>query len=252
MKKILLVALMGLTMAAYSQQSKIYIVNTVKVKSGERMEFEAAYKKHVAMFHKTQKISVYEIMSGPSVGSYQIVSGPSTYADIDNERADATAHGVDLDKNYFKYLENDRSTNYFRLEDSLSFHGDVQSEKTVINVRHIKEGMQTDYFNEEKRSFKVLHLMKGKFWDNLNLRNYSQLWDGSDHVMVTVRTLKDGFKELEQGYFGQASDGNPTFKDVYIQQYGTLDWDKRTKLLEEARLSTEQYIRKRRTDLSSQ
>lgn len=218
------------------------------------MAFEAAYKQHVAKFHKAdkEKVNVYEILSGSHAGSYRIVSGPSTYADMDKERTDATAHDIDLDKSFFAYLESDRSTEYFQMQDSLSFHGDVNSDKTVINVRHIKQDMYSDYFDEQKRTFKVLHALKGKFWDHLNLRNYSQLWDGSDQVMVSVRSLKDGFKELESGYFGPMDDGNPTFKDVYIKHYGTLDWDKRTKLMENAVVSNDQYIRKLRKDMSSQ
>ncbi len=229
MKKIFLFLLSIVTLAAYSQQTKIYTVHNIKVKLGQKMAFEAAYKQHVAKFHKAdkEKVSVFEILSGDNTGAYQIVSGPATWADMDRERTDNTVHDIDLDKSFFSYLENEVSTNYFRLDDSLLFHPEVQSDKTVITVRHIKSGMGTDYYNEQKRSFKVLHALKGKFWDNLNLRNYQQLWDGSDQVLVTVRSLKDGFKELEREYFGPMDDGSPTFKDVYIQHYGTLDWDKR-------------------------
>lgn len=218
------------------------------------MAFEAAYKQHVAKYHKAdkEKVSVFEILSGPNAGAYQIVSGPASYADMDRERTDNTVHDIDLDKSFFSYLETDRSTNYFRMEDSLSFHGDVNAEKTVITVRHIKSDMGSEYFDEQKRTFKVLHALKGKFWNNLNLRNYSQLWDGSENIYVNVRTLKEGFKELEREYFGPMDDGTPTFKDVYIQHYGTLDWDKRGKMMDDAVVSTEQFIRKLRKDMSSQ
>ena len=254
MKRIFLLLLSFVTIAAYTQQSKIYTVHNITVKNGQKMAFEAAYKQHVAKFHKAdkEKVRVFEILSGPNAGSYQIVSGPSSYADMDRERSDNTVHGIDLDKSFFSYLESNGSTNYFRLEDSLTLHEDVNAEKTIITIRHIKPAMYGDYFNEQKRTFKVLHALKGKFWDNLNLRYYSQLWDGSDPVLVGVRTLKEGFKELESGYFGPMNDGNPSFKDVYIQHYGTLDWDKREKLYDTAEVSREQFIRRLRTDLSSQ
>lgn len=254
MKKIFLMLLSIVTLTAYSQQAKIYTVHNITVKSGQKMAFEAAYKQYVAKFHKAdkEKVSVFEILSGDNAGSYQIVSGPTNYADLDRERTDNTVHDIDLDRSFFSFLEKDRSTNYFRLEDSLSFHGDVNAEKTVITIRNIKSGMGSDYFNEQKRSFKVLHELKGKFWDNLNLRNYSMLWDGSENIMVSVRSLKDGFKEMENDYFGSRDDGNPSFKDVYIKHYGTLDWDKRDKLFNDAELSREQFIRKLRKDMSSQ
>ena len=43
-----------------------YYVNIVRPKNGQKMAFEAAYKVHIAKFHKTvEKIYVYEILSGP-------------------------------------------------------------------------------------------------------------------------------------------------------------------------------------------
>lgn len=254
MKKIFLLLLSIVTLAAYSQQTKIYTVHNIKVKSGQKMAFEAAYKQHVAKFHKAdkEKVNVFEILSGPNAGAYQVVSGPIGYADMDRERTDNTVHAIDLDRSFFSYLENEGSTNYFRLDDSLLFHPDVQSDNAIITITHVKNGMETEYYDEQKRTFKVLHALKGKFWDNLNLRNYQQLWDGSDNVMAGVRTLKDGFKELERDYFGPMNDGTPTFKDVYIQHYGTLDWDKRQKTMDEAVVSREQFIRKLRKDMSSQ
>ncbi len=254
MKKIFLMLLSIVTLSAYSQNSNIYTVHNIKVKSGQKMAFEAAYKQHVAKFHKAdkEKVSVFEILSGSNAGSYQIVNGPISFADMDKDRTDGTVHGIDLDKSFFSYLENDHSVHYYRLDDSLLLHPEVQSDKSVVTIMHIKSSMTSDYYAEQKRSFKVLNALKGKFWDNLNLRNYQQLWDGSDQIMASVRSLKDGFKELEREYFGPMNDGTPTFKDVYIQHYGTLDWDKRLKIMDDAVVSREQFIRKKRTDMSSQ
>jgi len=49
-----------------------------------------------------------------------------------------------------------------------------------------------------------------------------------------------------------AAAGAPTFKDEYIKAYGTADWDKRVKLMDDAVVKHEQYIMKYRKDLSSQ
>jgi hypothetical protein len=134
--------------------------------------------------------------------------------------------------------------------DSLSLHSDIQAEKFVVNVRHIKSSLEGDYRNELARGIKVLSSLKGSFWENLSLSVFEQLWDGSEPVVVTIRNLKDGFKSLEADYYGALPPN--AFKDAYAKEYGTADWDKRVKLLEDAVVKNEQYIMRLRKDLSSQ
>lgn len=250
MKKYILLLLMGSTMAAWSQKTDLSIVNTVKPKKGQKMAFEAAYKAHAAKFHKAdEKVSVYEIMTGTYAGYYHLVNGGKSYATFDKDRPDATAHSQDLDKNFFPYLE-ETMNGVFRWMDSLSFHPQMQAEKFLVNVRHIKYSLQEDYRNELMRGVLTLGKAKGAFWDNLSQNVYEQLWDGSDQVVVSIRNLKDGFKSLEANYY-EASN-NSTFKNEYIKTYGTADWDKRIKLMDEAVVKNEQYIMKLRSDLSAQ
>jgi len=64
MKRIFLLLLMATTLAVYAQPPQpvtdLATVNTVKPKKGQKMAFEAAYKVHVAKFHKTdEKMTVY-------------------------------------------------------------------------------------------------------------------------------------------------------------------------------------------------
>jgi hypothetical protein len=250
MKRFVFLLLVAVSFSAFAQKSMLYVVNTVKPKPGQRMAFEAAYKAHVAKFHKTsQKIFVDEILSGPYAGYYHVVNGPTNFEELDAVRPDDNEHNTDLDKNYAVYLEN-RMNGTYRWEDSMSFHADVKAEKYIVNVRHIKSSLEEDYRNEQKRSVMILNKLKGAFWENLSFNYFEQLWDGSEPVIVSIRNLKDGFKVLERDYFGPTT--TPTFKEEYIKAYGTLDWDKRIKLLDDAVLKTDQYIMKRRNDLSSQ
>ncbi|MFZ9386692.1 MAG: hypothetical protein ACO25B_02320 [Chitinophagaceae bacterium] len=252
MRKIIVLLIMCFPLFAVAQEKNISTVNSVRPKMGQKMAFEAAYKQHIAKFHKGDAmISVYEIISGPNMGFYHLVNGGRSIGDFDKERADATAHGMDLDKNFFPYLDEARNLNY-RFIDTLSFHTDFKAEKFVVNIRHIKSDMMEEYMKESRRSIIVLGKLKGAFWDNLAFANYTQMWSGSDRVMVNVRALKDGFASLERNFYGENPAGNPTFKDVYIQEYGTLDWDKRTKTMDNAVEKNEQYIMKLRKDLSSQ
>lgn len=250
MKKIIFLLLSVMTITAYSQKTDLATVNTVKPKSGQKMAFEAAYKIHIAKFHQTvEKTNVYEILSGPYMGYYHLVVSGKSFADFDKVRADATAHNMDLDKNFYPLLQETINDTY-RYMDSLSLHPDIQAEKSVVNVRHIKLSLEGDYRKELARGVKVLGNLKGAFWDNLSLSVFEQLWDGSEPVVVTIRNLKDGFASLETDFYGPLPPN--AFRDEYVKEFGTADWDKRVKLLEDAVVKHEQYIMRYRKDLSSQ
>lgn len=252
MKKIIFLLFMASALAANAQKKDLLIVNTVKPKLGQKMAFEAAYKVHVAKFHKAEeKLNVYEIITGKYNGSYHLVNGGRSYADFDKERTDAGVHATDLDKTFFPYLDETKNGVY-RWMDSMSFHSDMQAERFMVNVRTISLSLQEDYRKELKRSVVIAKMMKGKFWDALSLNVYEELWDGSEPMVVTIRNLKDGVASLETDFYGATPPGTPTFKDEYVKAYGTLDWDKREELMKDAVVKNEVYVMKLRKDLSSQ
>jgi hypothetical protein len=85
---------------------------------------------------------------------------------------------------------------------------------------------------------------------------YVQIMQGTKSVIVQVRNLKDGFKELDNRYFPPNPNPLPpnAFKDAYIKDYGQEAWDARSKLLDDnANIeSREVYLMKLRKDLSSE
>jgi len=253
MRQFLLLLFIAIAMTANSQKTDLVTVNSVKPKKGQKMAFEAAYKQHVAKFHKTdEKINVYEVMSGPNAGIYHLVNSGRSYADFDKERPDAAAHNLDLDKTFFPLLD-ETNNGTFRFMDSLSLRPEVTAEAFVITVRHLKEGLNIeDYRTELARAVRLNKMAKGPFIENLSVSFFEQLWDGSDQVTVSIRNLKDGFKSLEQSYYAANPPGTPTFREVYEKTYGAAAWDARVKLLEDAVVKTEVYIAKLRKDLSSQ
>lgn len=256
MKQILFLLFMVITMSAYSQTQQttdLATVNTVKPKPGQKMAFEAAYKLHIAKFHKTEeKINVYEILSGEYVGYYHLVQAGRSFEDFDKARSDAAAHALDLDKNFFPLLEDTRNGTY-RFMDSLSLRPEVEAEKFVVNINHLKQGLViADYRRELARGIKINKNAKGPFIEGLSLSYFEQLWDGSGQITVSIRNLKDGFKSLQGGYFGPNPAGTPSFRDDYVKAYGHTAWDDRVKVLDGAVAKNEQYIMKLRKDLSSQ
>jgi hypothetical protein len=258
MKKIIFLLLMVTTLAIYAQPpapvKDLGTVNTVKPKPGQKMAFEAAYKTHIAKFHKAdEKISVYEILSGEYIGYYHLVNAERSFADFDKERPDAAAHSLDLDKTFFPLLEDTRNGTY-RFMDSLSLRPDVVAESFIVTVNHLKQDLvAADYRRELARGVKINKTLSGQFFANLSYAFYEQLWDGSDQVTVNVRNLKDGFKSLATNYYGPfIPPGAPNFRDAYSKEYGNTAWDDRVKLLEGAIVKSEQYVMKLRKDLSSQ
>jgi hypothetical protein len=253
MKRFFFLLVMTITISAHSQKTDLATVNTVKPKKGQKMAFEAAYKVHIAKFHSAEeKLSVYEILTGPYAGYYHLVNSGRSFSDFDKERGDANAHNVDLDKTFFPYLEETINGTY-RLIDSLSYTPYVSAEKFVVTVNHLKQGLDmNDYRRELARAIKINKTSKSPFFASLSTAFYEQLWDGSDQATVSIRSLKDGFKTLEQGFFPSAPEGSPGFRELYTKEYGSDAWDERVKFLEGVVVKTEQYIMKLRKDLSSQ
>ncbi len=253
MKKTIALLLLVSTIAvAQTPKADLSTVNTVRPKKGQKMAFEAAYKQHIAKFHAANdKTNVYEIMSGPNAGFYHIVGPAGTYADLDKERTDAAAHSLDLDKTFFPLLDETINGTY-QMIDSCGIRPLSSAEASTVTVRHLKEGLNMqDYRRELARASKIRLAQKSAFWESFSSTYYEQLWDGSDQVTVTVRSLKDGFKSLANGFYPADAPGGPSFRDEYVKKYGHTAWDDRVKILDAAVDKTEQYIMRWRKDLSS-
>jgi hypothetical protein len=253
MKKLFFLMVIFITVSAHSQKTDLTTVNTVKPKKGQKMAFEAAYKVHITKFHNAvEKLNVYEILSGPYAGYYHLANAGRSFSDFDKERADANSHNLDLDKTFFPYLE-ETMNGTFRLIDSLSYTPTLSAERFVVTVNHLKQGLDiNDYRRELARAIKINKMSKAPFFANLSTAFYEQLWDGSDQVTVSIRSLKDGFKTLEPGFFPSTPEGSPGFRELYTKEYGNDAWDERVKFLEGVVVKSEQYIMRLRKDLSSQ
>ncbi len=244
---------------ASGQGKTLYTVNFVKPKPGMKSAFEASWKKHLATYHKTEdKRMVYEVMSGPHQGEFHIVEGPIAYADMDAEKPNAKEHGLDLEKNFFPMLENERMNATYRWDDTASFNGKVTAEKFQVTVTHVKWNMITETIRESRRGSLINAKLSQA--NNVPLRFsvnvYTQIMSGSNPVRVSIRNLKDGFKELEADYYGPNPMANQpnAFRDAYIKDYGYDAWDARQKVLDNnANVeSREIFLMKLRKDLSSE
>lgn len=244
----------AISFSAFSQGKTLYIVNSLKPKAGMKMAFESAWKSHLDKYHvkEEDRQTVYEITTGPHIGTYMIVVGPMSYADMDIEKANRKDHLNDLHSTVSGMLESNVQSMY-RWDDTASFNGKVEASKFSVQVTHIKFGMMNPTLKESKRTSLIMAKINPTFRWSTN--TYVQLMAGSDPVMVGVRNLKDGFKELETNYYGpDPNAGNPdAFKNAYIKDYGQADWDARQKLLNDNAniASRELYLMVLRKDLST-
>jgi len=245
MKKILFMLLSVATVSVFGQGKTLYTVNVVKPKAGMRSAFEAGWKLHLDKFHKTDdKRMVYEVISGPNLGSYTIIEGPYAYADMDKEKSNAKEHGLDLEKNISPKQELGMMNFTYRLVDTLSRNGDVKADKFLVTITTVKDGKLGEYLAELRRGTMIGDKLNSPFSANV----YVQQQAGSSPTVVTVRNLKNGFKEMEMNYFQLPPN---SFRDAYVKEYGQEQWDKRLKLLVDDVVSRVQQFEKLRPDLSS-
>jgi hypothetical protein len=227
------------------QGNTLHEVNIVKPKAGMRSAFEASWKAHLDKYHKTSdKRNVYEVTSGPQSGSYVIVEGPISYADMDKTLPNEKEHALDLEKNFTPKLEPGSQNFIARWADTLSYNGDTKAEKFLLTITMVKDGKMGEYLTEVRRNALLSAKLNSPFSYNILIKQQA----GSSPMIIGIRNLKEGYKELETDYFKLPQNG---FKDAYVAEYGQEAWDKRVKLLVDNIVSREQHFEKLRTDLSS-
>jgi len=227
------------------QGNTLYRVNTLTPKPGMKTAFEESWKMHMATFHKnTDKRTVYEIVSGPNNGSYVVAQGPISFGTLDTALPNAKAHGMDLDKNLSTKLETRGANNLYRWADTLSYNPLDKATKFLISVTVVKDGKLSEYLNEIRRNVLLYTTLNAPYSFSTLIKQQA----GNSPTVVTIRNLKNGYKELDMSYYNLPQNG---FKDAYIKEYGQEAWDKRQKLLVDDIVSREQDFEVLRPDLSS-
>ncbi len=238
--------LFGLFMIAslmlQGQGSTIYKVDMLKPKPGMRDAFEASWKLHMTGYHSTSdKRIVYQVTSGPDNGCYVVVEGPFSYSDMDMVKANAKAHRIDLDKTILPKLEPGSRNFYAYWRDTLSRNIDAKAEKFLITNTVVKNGKMNEYLAEVRRGV----LIQDKMNSPISTNRLTVGFAGSKPTLISIRNLKDGYKELEGG------PNNPEFRSTYINVYGQEAWDNRTKIMVDLVESAEMHFQILRPDLSS-
>jgi hypothetical protein len=232
---------------SFAQTKSLVGVSLVKPKMGQESAFEAAWKAHLKKFHQadtSNRRGVFEITSGVRDGGYYLTSSGMSWADLDVERSNNKAHDMDYATTITSTLASGGGNEIYRWADTLSYRPEVKATKFLLTSYHIKTGKQSDVTDEIKRAIAV----NKKINSPLSYDGYIQQLAGTRPVVVIIRHLKDGFKELDSDYY---KDLNDKFKAAYVEMYGQPAWDKRMTAIADVADLVEVEMMKYRADLSS-
>lgn len=199
--------------AGISQTKNVLNASRYFCKPDKVQEFEKALGDHAKKFHTGDwRWRVWSIESGPDAGGYMVTEGPSDWATIDGRGEISAAHQADWNKMVAPYITTQYSSMYIEFEADMST---VQmtdyADKIMINHMTAKPG-KIAAANELLKKLK-------KVWEagKESVAVYSLTGSG-DPGFITVTRLREGFKELTDGFRKSIPE---RFNDVY----GPGAWD---------------------------
>ncbi len=205
---LLLIPVLGI-----GQTKNVISATRVFPKADKVLDFEKALAAHAQKYHTGDwSWRVYEISSGPDAGGYHIVEGPVSWDALDSRGNLGTEHNNDWNKNVAVYLTDKVEESYSVYVDSLSTTALTRyTDKIVITHMYPKPGMIAGTVNLVKRLKTV--------WTagNENVAVYQSVISGEPQI-ATVTRLKDGLKELADGY-------RKPMAERFNTAYGVGAWD---------------------------
>ncbi len=212
MKKLLFM-LLFIPVLGMSQTKNVLTSSRYFCKPDKVEEFKKAIAAHAQKYHTGDwKWRVWSIQTGPDAGGYMVTEGPNNWTTIDG-RADISAeHMADWNKNVMPLTHGLASSMYLTFQPDMST---VQltdyADKIIISHMEPKPGKIPGIIDGIKKMKKVWEAGKE------SIAVYSLTASGEPGYL-TVTRLKNGFKELEDGY-------RKPMSDRYNEAYGAGAWD---------------------------
>jgi hypothetical protein len=173
------------------------VINSTRVfsKPDKVAEFKKALAAHAQKYHTGDwKWRVWTIESGPDAGGYMITEGPNSWDRLDGREDISAEHTADWDKNVSPLTEGQGSQSYMEFQEDLST---VQitdyASKILVNHMIIRPGrlpVAADLIKKLKKAWEA---------GNESVAVYSGVGSG-DPAYITVTRLKQGFKEMAEGF----------------------------------------------------
>ena len=197
---------------AMSQAKNVISTFRIFPKVDKSAEFEKAFIAHAQKYHTCDwKWRVYEIQSGPDAGGFQVNEGPLSWEQFDKRGDLGAAHTADWAKNVLPLTADRGTTSYVQYNEELSTVQLTEfSEKIIINHMVPRPGMITsveDMFKKMKSAWTA---------GNESIAVYRAVASG-DPQLVTVSRLKEGLKELDEGF-------RKPFPERYATANGANSW----------------------------
>ena len=187
---LLLTPLLGI-----GQTNTVLTSNRLFAKNDKVSEFEKALANHAQKYHTGDvKWRVWSIQSGPDAGGYMVTEGPNNWTALDSRGDISAEHTADWEKNVLPLTTGQGQSAYYEFQADL---GTVQltdyADKILINHMTAKPGKIVNAEDLIKRQKKVWEAGKE------SVAVYSLTASG-DPGFITVTRLKNGLKELAEGY----------------------------------------------------
>lgn len=242
MRKIFFLLLCAATSVfAFTQGKTIYESSLLAPKPGMAKGFETALKNHTQKYHGTDKMYVFQIVSGPNYGMYQLVQGPYSWASLDSLKL-GDGHDMDFDANIAAKTESTTGSSYVQFRPELS-HGasNVTIEKSKVITLDIKPGGMDSVLMMLKKMKEAMD----KANDKRIYSVYTKMLEGSSPQVILVFRYPNGWAEQETGYY-------PTMKNVFTTAYSDSDWNTWIRIIGANVEKNQTQLRIYRKDLSSQ
>lgn len=212
MKKMLFI-LLFIPFIGMSQVKNVLTSSRYFCKPDKVEEFKKAIAAHAQKYHTGDwKWRVWSIQTGPDAGGYMVTEGPNNWTTLDGRGEISTEHMADWNKNVMPLTSGQYSSMYLTF---LPDMGTVQltdyADKIIINHVTPKPGKVTGVTDGIKKMKKIWEAGKE------SIAVYSVSASGEPGYM-TVTRLRNGFKELEEGY-------RKPMAERYNDAYGAGAWD---------------------------
>lgn len=194
MKKIFLLSMLILLFGISKSQN---VVNASRYfpKQDKIAEFEKGLTAHIQKYHSGDwKWRVFEIQTGPDAGGYHVTEGPKSWDEFDKRGNLGADHLDDWNKNVAPYLTDKYSSSYSEYKEDLSTVKLTDYANKII-ITHVFP--KTGWGTKVEESFKDAK----KAWTegNQSVAVYQSVASGKAQYTLVYR-LKDGLKELQNGY----------------------------------------------------
>lgn len=240
-KTILLLLFTGAACASFCQGRNLYASATLLPKTGQTKALENAIKSHTQKFHGTDRMRVYQFVSGPTEGKYQLVQGPYSWSALDSLKL-GDVHDADWDGNISTKTDEVTGTSYSRLRPELSYGSqDMAIEKSTVTYLNIRRGRLDSALHAVKMLREVMVLNN----DKRNMTVYTKMLAGTAPQIILVYRHKNGWVDMEEGFYG-------VFRTMMSKPGSPITWEEFNRL-NDANIESQQVaMRVFRKDLSSQ